>query len=84
MKRSVIARFIASVRTTARMLMQKQHRSIANSAVIADLRAMPEHLQRDIGLVDGNMVLEGVAVHRDRDAEQGQRWNDLVVTPHAA
>ena len=61
MNRSIIARFFASIRSTARMLMQEQERSIARSAVIAELRAMPEYLQRDIGLIDGNAVLEGVA-----------------------
>ena len=83
MKRSVIAHFLASIRTTARMLMQEQERSIAQSAVIADLRALPEYLQRDIGLIDGNIVLEGVPSRHNRDAEPGKRWSDLV-TPHAA
>ena len=84
MNRSTIVRFFVSIRATARMLMREQERSLTRSAVLADLRAMPEYLQRDIGLVDGNMVLEGAAPSRERDAEPRQRWNDLVVTPHAA
>lgn len=84
MKRSIVAHFLASVRSTARMLMQEQERSIANSAAIADLRAMPEYLRRDIGLIDGNIVLEGAPAHRGFGDERGRRWNDLVVTPHAA
>jgi hypothetical protein len=84
MKRSNIARFFASFRSTARMLMEQQERSIANSAVIEDLRAMPEYLQRDIGLVDGNFVIEGQSAHRTTTRERNPRWTDLVVTPHAA
>jgi hypothetical protein len=84
MKRSIITRFFASIRSNARMLMQEQDRSIAQSAVIADLRALPEYLQRDIGLIDGNAVLEGLPVRHERDAERSKRWRDLVVTPHAA
>ncbi len=84
MKRSIIARFSASIRSTARMLMQEQERSIAKTAVLAELRAMPEYLQRDIGLIDGNAVLEGLPGRADGTGEPGKRWNDLVVTPHAA
>jgi hypothetical protein len=84
MNRSIITRFFASIRSTARMLMQEQERSITRSAVIAELRAMPEYLQRDIGLIDGNAVLEGLPARLDGSAEPGKRWNDLVVTPHAA
>jgi hypothetical protein len=84
MKRSAIARFLAYMRATACMLMQEQHRSIVNSAVIADLRAMPEYLQRDIGLIDGKIELEGGPGQPDHGDQRGRRWDDLVVTPHAA
>jgi hypothetical protein len=61
--------------------MLEQERAVTNSAVIADLRAMPEYLRRDIGLVDGNHLLEGIPT--DRVAQRSERWNDLFVTPHA-
>ena len=84
MTRPFIMHAAASIRATFRSLMRIQEQSVAHCAVSIDPRELPDYLQRDIGILDGNPAWERASAAHKHEADHRKSWNDLIVTPHGA
>lgn len=91
MSRSFMSTAIQSVNATtqaiaavAAMLMRTQSRSEDYAAPTIDARQLSEHMQRDLGLVDGRVPHARSHAPGAERHDPGKCWTDHVQTPHAA
>lgn len=85
MERSLFNTAIRNIRRTARMLMHLQSRAESVGTAYVDPRQFSDHMQRDLGLLDGHEVRhERLARANPQAPEEAGTLTRLFVTPHAS
>ncbi|MEQ1954568.1 hypothetical protein [Mesorhizobium sp. CN2-181] len=85
MKRSLLNTAIRNIQSTARMLIALQSRAEGLGTAYLDPREFSDHMQRDLGLLDGQRLRLERQRRTDRQAsDEGGALTGLFVTPHAS